>query len=227
MIKSIDAQRLENKWDEGHAKTMSEPEKLLYRSNLLGSDKRITNYGGGNTSAKVTQADPLTGTDVDVLWVKGSGGDVGSIKMDGFSTLYMEKLNALKGLYRGLAFEDEMVGYLPHCTFNLNPRAASIDTPLHAYVPAKHVDHMHPDAIIAIAAAKDSKALTKQIFGDTIGWLPWKKPGFELGLWLSDFCDKNPNAKGVVLESHGLFTWADDAKDCYELTLEIIQTAMD
>lgn len=227
MIKSIDAQRLENKWDEGHSKTMSEPEKLLYRSNLLGSDKRITNYGGGNTSAKVTQADPLTGTDVDVLWVKGSGGDVGSIKMDGFSTLYMEKLNALKGLYRGLAFEDEMVGYLPHCTFNLNPRAASIDTPLHAYVPAKHVDHMHPDAIIAIAAAKDSKALTKQIFGDTIGWLPWKKPGFELGLWLSDFCDKNPNAKGVVLESHGLFTWADDAKDCYELTLEIIQTAMD
>lgn len=227
MITSIDAQRLENKWDEGHAKTMSEPEKLLYRSNLLGSDKRITNYGGGNTSAKVTQADPLTGTDVEVLWVKGSGGDVGSIKMDGFSTLYMDKLNALKGLYRGLAFEDEMVGYLPHCTFNLNPRAASIDTPLHAYVPAKHVDHMHPDAIIAIAAAKDSKALTKQIFGDTIGWLPWKKPGFELGLWLSDFCVKNPNAKGVVLESHGLFTWADDAKDCYELTLEIIQTAMD
>lgn len=220
-------QCLENKWDTKTASKMSEPEKLLYRSNLLGSDKRITNYGGGNTSAKVTQADPLTGTDVEVLWVKGSGGDVGSIKMDGFSTLYMDKLNALKGIYRGLAFEDEMVGYLPHCTFNLNPRAASIDTPLHAYVPAKHVDHMHPDAIIAIAAAKDSKALTQQIFGDTIGWLPWKKPGFELGLWLSDFCAKNPDAKGVVLESHGLFTWADDAQDCYELTLEIIQAAMD
>ena len=221
------SERLENKWNSATADKMTEPEKLLYRSNLLGSDKRITNYGGGNTSAKVNQKDPLTGEMVDVLWVKGSGGDVGSIKMDGFSTLYMDKLNALKDLYRGVDYEDEMVGYLPHCTFNLNPRAASIDTPLHAYVPAKHVDHMHPDAIIAIAAAKNSKALTQQIFGDVIGWLPWKKPGYELGLWLSDFCAKNPDAKGVVLESHGLFTWADDAKDCYELTLEIIQKAMD
>lgn len=221
------SQRLENKWDTSCADGMNEPEKLLYRSNLLGSDKRITNYGGGNTSAKVMQADPLTGDTVEVLWVKGSGGDVGSIKMDGFSTLYMEKLNALRGIYRGVEYEDEMVGLLPHCTFNLNPRAASIDTPLHAYVPRKHVDHMHPDAIIAIAAAKDSKALTQEIFGDDIGWLPWKKPGYELGLWLSDFCDKNPKAKGVVLESHGLFTWADDARDCYDLTLEIIQTATD
>ncbi|GHA62250.1 short chain dehydrogenase [Amylibacter ulvae] len=221
------SQRLENKWDETQANDMSEPEKLLYRSNLLGSDKRITNYGGGNTSAKVMQKDPLDGNTVEVLWVKGSGGDVGSMKMDGFSSLYMDKLNALRGVYRGVEYEDEMVGLLPHCTFNLNPRAASIDTPLHAYVPRKHVDHMHPDAIIAIAAAKDSKALTQQIFGDTIGWLPWKKPGYELGLWLSDFCEKNPDAKGVVLESHGLFTWADDARDCYELTLEIIQTAMD
>ena len=221
------SQRLENKWDEGKAAGMSEPEKLLYRSNLLGSDKRITNYGGGNTSAKVMQDDPLTGDAVEVLWVKGSGGDVGSIKMDGFSTLYMDKLNALRGKYRGIEFEDEMVGYLPHCTFNLNPRAASIDTPLHAYVPRKHVDHMHPDAIIAIAAAKDSRALTQQVFGDTIGWLPWKRPGYELGLWLSDFCDKNPDAKGVILESHGLFTWADDARDCYDLTLDVIQTAMD
>jgi len=227
MTSSKNSQRLENKWDAAHAAKMSEPEKLLYRSNLLGSDKRITNYGGGNTSAKVTQKDPLTGNMVEVLWVKGSGGDVGSIKMDGFSTLYMEKLNALRGIYRGPEFEDEMVAYLPHCTFNLNPRAASIDTPLHAYVPQIHVDHMHPDAIIAIAAAKDSKALTQQIFGDSIGWLPWKKPGYELGLWLSDFCEKNPDAKGVVLESHGLFTWADDAQECYDLTLEIIQTAMD
>lgn len=221
------SQRLENKWDTSRSDGMSEPEKLLYRSNLLGSDKRITNYGGGNTSAKVMQDDPLSGNTVEVLWVKGSGGDVGSIEMDGFSTLYMEKLNALRGIYRGVEFEDEMVGLLPHCTFNLNPRAASIDTPLHAYVPRKHVDHMHPDAIIAIAAAKDSRALTKQIFGESIGWLPWKKPGYELGLWLSEFCEKNPDAKGVVLESHGLFTWADDARDCYELTLEIIQTATD
>lgn len=218
--------RLASLWNDADAKGMSEPEKLLYRSNLLGSDRRVTNYGGGNTSAKVMQADPLSGEEAEVLWVKGSGGDVGSIKIDGFSTLYMEKLRALKGKYRGVEFEDEMVGYLPHCTFNLNPRAASIDTPLHAYVPKKHVDHMHPDAIIAIAASKDSKAMTKEIFGDAIGWLPWKKPGYELGLWLEKFCLENPDAKGVVLESHGLFTWADDAKECYELTLEIINRAI-
>jgi rhamnose utilization protein RhaD (predicted bifunctional aldolase and dehydrogenase) len=219
--------RLISLWDDSKAAKMSEPEKLLYRSNLLGSDKRITNYGGGNTSAKAIETDPLTGQPVQVLWVKGSGGDVGSIKMDGFATLYMDKLNALRGIYKGLAFEDEMVGLLPHCTFNLNTRAASIDTPLHAYVPRKHVDHMHPDAIIAIAASQNSKALTAEIFGDEIGWLPWKRPGFELGLWLSDFCAKNPAAKGVILESHGLFTWDDDANACYDLTLRIINRAMD
>ncbi len=218
---------LQNLWDDSKAKGMSEPEKLLYRSNLLGSDKRITNYGGGNTSAKVMEKDPLSGEMVEVMWVKGSGGDVGSIRMDGFATLYMDKLRALKGVYRGLAYEDEMVGYLPHCTFNLNPRAASIDTPLHAYVPKKHVDHMHPDAIIAIAASRNSRELTRKIFGDEIGWLPWKRPGYELGLWLEEFCLKNPKAKGVVLESHGLFTWDDDAKACYELTVAIIQKAMD
>jgi rhamnulose-1-phosphate aldolase/alcohol dehydrogenase len=219
--------RLENKWNAAKAAQMSEPEKLLYRSNLLGSDKRITNYGGGNTSAKVIERDPLTGQMVEVMWVKGSGGDVGSIKMDGFATLYMDKLRALKGIYRGVEFEDEMVGYLPHCTFNLNPRAASIDTPLHAYVPKKHVDHMHPDAVIAIAASRDSRAMTREIFGDAIGWLPWKRPGFELGLWLEKFCLENPAAKGVVLESHGLFTWDDDAETCYKLTLDIIQKAQD
>ncbi|MBN9060194.1 MAG: class II aldolase/adducin family protein, partial [Rhizobiales bacterium] len=217
---------LDNRWDDAKAAGLSESELLLYRSNLLGSDKRITNFGGGNTSAKVVEKDPLSGQDVTVLWVKGSGGDVGSMKLDGFSTLYQDKLEALKGIYRGLEHEDEMVGYLPHCTFNLNPRAASIDTPLHAYVPYKHVDHMHPDAIIAIAASENSKELTKQIYGDTIGWLPWKRPGFELGLWLSKFANENPNAKGVVLESHGLFTWADTAKDAYELTLEIINKAI-
>ena len=227
MLKTAENQRLANGWDDGRAKGMSESEKLLYRSNLLGSDKRITNYGGGNTSAKAMETDPLSGEAVEVLWVKGSGGDVGSIRMDGFATLYMDKLNALKSVYRGPEFEDEMVGYLPHCTFNLNPRAASIDTPLHAYVPKKHVDHMHPDAIIAIAASQNSKALTQEIFGDEIGWLPWKRPGYELGLWLETFCLDNPNAKGVILESHGLFTWADDARECYELTLRVIQQAMD
>lgn len=213
-------------WNLEQANEMSEPELLLYRSNLLGSDKRVTNYGGGNTSTKIMEIDPLTGKKIEVLWVKGSGGDIGTIKMDGFSTLYMDKLRALKNIYRGPDFEDEMVAYLPHCTYNLNPRAASIDTPLHAYVPKTHVDHMHPDAVIAIAAAKNSRELTKIIYGDDIGWLPWKKPGYELGLWLEKFCLENPEAKGVVLESHGLFTWADNAKDCYELTLEIINKAI-
>lgn len=219
--------KLEKMWDAKTAAGMTQPELLLYRSNLLGSDKRITNYGGGNTSAKVMENDPLTGIKSEVLWVKGSGGDVGSIKMDGFATLYMDKLNALKKLYRGVEFEDEMVGYLPHCNFNLNTRAASIDTPLHAYVPKKHVDHMHPDAIIAIAASENSQELTQEVFGSDIGWLPWKRPGYELGLWLEKFCLDNPAAKGVVLESHGLFTWDDDAETCYELTVDIIQKATD
>ena len=218
---------LTDNWDAAKAAGMSEPELLLYRSNLLGADKRITNYGGGNTSAKVMETDPLTGETVEVLWVKGSGGDVGTIKLDGFSTLYMSKLEALRGLYRGVEFEDEMVGYLPHCTFDLNARAASIDTPLHAYVPRAHVDHMHADAIIAIAASKDSRALTAEIFGDEIGWLPWKRPGYELGLWLGKFCADNPEARGVVLGGHGLFTWGDDAKSCYETTIGVINKAID
>ena len=218
--------RLENLWDRDKAAGMTEPERLIYRSNLLGSDKRITNYGGGNTSAKVTEKDPLTGETVEVLWVKGSGGDVGTIRRDGFATLYMDKLRALRNLYRGAEFEDEMVDYLPHCTFNLNPRAASIDTPLHAYVPRRHVDHMHPDAIIAIAASKNSKELTQEIFGGEIGWLPWKRPGYELGLWLGKFCEENPAARGVVLESHGLFTWGDTAEESYLTTIEIINKAI-
>ncbi|TIQ35077.1 MAG: bifunctional rhamnulose-1-phosphate aldolase/short-chain dehydrogenase [Mesorhizobium sp.] len=227
MLDKRSGSRLANLWDDAKAQGMSGPELLVYRSNTLGSDKRVTNYGGGNTSSKVWQKDPLTGDDVEVLWVKGSGGDSASIKLDGFATLYMDKLRAIKGLYRGVEHEDEMVGYLPHCTFNLNPRAASIDTPLHAYVPKPHVDHMHPDAIIAIAAAKDSKAITQEIFGDTIGWLPWKRPGFELGLWLEKFCLENPDAKGVVLESHGLFTWGDTPKECYETTISVINQAIE
>lgn len=227
MLDKRSGSRLANLWDDAKAKGMSEPELLVYRSNTLGSDKRVTNYGGGNTSSKIWQKDPLTGQDVEVLWVKGSGGDSASIKLDGFATLYMDKLRALKGLYRGAEHEDEMVGYLPHCTFNLNPRAASIDTPLHAYVPKPFVDHMHPDAIIAIAAAKDSRALTKEIFGDVIGWLPWKRPGFELGLWLEKFCLEHPTAKGVILESHGLFTWGDTPKECYETTISVINQAIE
>ena len=217
---------LDNLWDHKKAGHMTEAELLLYRSNLLGSDKRVTNFGGGNTSAKIIETDPLSGENTEVLWVKGSGGDIGSMEMSGFSTLYMEKLQSLKQLYRGVEFEDEMVGFLPHCTFRLNPRAASIDTPLHAYVPHKHVDHVHADAIIAIAASKTSKGLTKEVFGDRIGWLPWKRPGYELGLWLEKFCLENPNADGVVLESHGLFTWADTASGCYDITISTINTAI-
>jgi rhamnulose-1-phosphate aldolase/alcohol dehydrogenase len=218
---------LDNRWDDAYAAGLDEPGKLLYRSNLLGADKRITNYGGGNTSAKVMETDPLTGDKVQVLWVKGSGGDVGTIKLDGFATLYQDKLEALKGIYKGVEDEDRMVGFLPHCTFNLNARAASIDTPLHGFVPYTHVDHMHPDAIIAIAASKNSKELTQQVFGADIGWLPWRRPGFQLGLDLEAFVKANPGAKGVVLESHGLFTWANDAKACYELTLDIINKAIE
>ncbi len=225
MSKSLEYQMLESRWDDKLAEGKSEAELLLYRSNILGSDKHVTNYGGGNTSAKIVETDPLTGEKVEVLWVKGSGGDIGSMKMDGFATLYMDKLRDLKTLYRGVDFEDEMVGYLPHCTFKLNPRAASIDTPLHAYVPRKHVDHVHADAIIAIAASKNSKELTREIFGDRIGWLPWKKPGYELGLWLEKFCHDHPEADGVVLESHGLFTWGDTARACYDQTIDVINFA--
>lgn len=218
---------ISNLWDDEACKGFSEQELLLYRSNLLGADLRITNYGGGNTSAKVLMPDPLTGRDVEVLWVKGSGGDLGSMKLDGFATLYMEKLHSLKKLYRGLEFEDEMVGYLPHCTFNLNPRAASIDTPLHAFIAHKHVDHVHPDAIIAIAAARDGERLTEEIYGGQIGWLPWQRPGFDLGLKLEAMCNAQPNLKGIVLGGHGLFTWGVTAKECYEETLRIIQIATD
>ena len=226
MLHANPTSRIEPRWDDALAAGMSEPDLLLYRSNLLGVDKRVTNFGGGNTSAKVVETDPLTRQQVEVLWVKGSGGDLGSMKRDGFATLYMDKLNALKGLYRGPEHEDEMVGYLPHAMFNLNPRAASIDTPLHAYLPYAHVDHVHPDAVIAIAATKNSGALTQEIYGDEIGWLPWKRPGFELGLWLEEFAREHPEARGCVLESHGLFTWADTSKGCYELTLDVVNRAI-
>jgi rhamnulose-1-phosphate aldolase/alcohol dehydrogenase len=217
---------LPNLWDDTQASGMSEPELLRYRSNLLGSDRRITNYGGGNTSAKVRMNDPLTDEEVEVLWVKGSGGDLGSMGLDGFATLYMDKLEHLKTLYRGLEHEDEMVDYLPHCTFNLNPRAASIDTPLHAYIPHRHVDHVHPDAIIAIAASKDGERLTREIFGGEVGWLPWQRPGFDLGLKISQQA-KNPGYVGVILGQHGLFTWGDTAKSCYETTLRVINRAIE
>jgi rhamnulose-1-phosphate aldolase/alcohol dehydrogenase len=212
-------------WNDASASKLDEPNLLLYRSNLLGSDLRITNFGGGNTSAKSDGVDPLTGETVKVLWVKGSGGDLGSIKLDGFSTLYLDKLLGLRKVYRGLEHEDEMVALFNHCTFNLSPRATSIDTPLHGFIPHAHVDHVHADAVIAIAASANAEALTREIYGDEMGFLPWQRPGFDLGLKLGDLASANPKLKGVVLGGHGLFTWGETSKSCYETTLAMINKA--
>ncbi|MDX2276633.1 MAG: bifunctional rhamnulose-1-phosphate aldolase/short-chain dehydrogenase [Hyphomonadaceae bacterium] len=214
-----------NRWSEAAAKGLSAPELLLYRSNLLGQDLTVTNFGGGNTSAKIPGTDPLTGAETQVLWVKGSGGDIGSMKLDGFSTLYLDKLRGLERLYRGVAFEDEMVGYLPHCTFNLNPRAASIDTPLHALLPFAHVDHVHPDAVIALAASSGGEAATREIYEGEVGWLPWLRPGFELGVRLRDYVKQNPRLRGVMLAGHGVICWGDSSKACYDNTIDIIARA--
>lgn len=214
-----------DRWDDAAASEMSPEDLLLYRSNLLGADLTITNFGGGNTSGKLPGIDPLSGADVTVLWVKGSGGDIGSMKRDGFSTLYLDRLLGLEALYRGIEHEDEMVGYLPHCTFALNPRAASIDTPLHAYLPFAHVDHVHPDAVIALAASSNGEAATREIWGGRIGWLSWKRPGFALGLQLRDLVQASPELEGVVLAGHGLICWGDDARACYRRTVRLISDA--
>ncbi|MBV9289240.1 MAG: bifunctional rhamnulose-1-phosphate aldolase/short-chain dehydrogenase [Hyphomicrobiales bacterium] len=212
-------------WNDAHAAKLDEPGLLLYRSNLLGADLRITNFGGGNTSAKLEGSDPLSGTPVTVLWVKGSGGDLGSMKLDGFATLYLDKLIGLKSVYRGVEHEDEMVALFNHCVFDLNPRAPSIDTPLHGFVPHAHVDHVHADAVIAIAASENAEELTRQAFGGELGFLPWQRPGFDLGLKLGALAAAHPELKGVVLGGHGLFTWGPTSKACYETTLEVINRA--
>jgi rhamnulose-1-phosphate aldolase/alcohol dehydrogenase len=221
-------------WDDRKSSRLTPAQTLVYRSNLLGSDQRITNTGGGNTSAKLREHDPLTGGDVEVLWVKGSGGDLRTSSLANFSSLYQEKLLSLRPIYaasepRGpkTEAEDRMVGLYPHCTFNLNPRAASIDTPLHSFVPARHVDHMHPNSVIAVAASRRSKELTRDIYGEEVGWTPWLRPGFELGLEMERICAGNPRQKGVILGQHGLINWADDGKECYELTLRLIEQAAD
>jgi rhamnulose-1-phosphate aldolase/alcohol dehydrogenase len=219
-------------WDDSKAAALDPVERLIYRSNLLGSDQRITNTGGGNTSSKLQQMDPLTSEKVEVLWVKGSGGDLRTSKKENFSSLYMRGLERLRSVYeaspnRGLKtdVEDSMVAAYPHCTFNLNPRAASIDTPLHGFVPYQHVDHTHPNAVISVAAARDGEKLTKEIYGDDVFWLPWQRPGFDLGLKLQAMCQKFPKAKGAILGQHGLINWADDDKECYELSLSLIERA--
>ena len=216
---------LEDRWNPELAATLDEPELLRYRSNLLGSDLRITNFAGGNTSSKITEVDPLTGEPVEVLWVKGSGGDLGSIKRTGFATLFQHKLLALERSYKGVDTEDDMVAMYPLCTFGNNPVAASIDTPLHGFLPFPHVDHLHPDWGIALAASANGKSKMEEFnreFGHSLVWLPWQRPGFELGLMLGRAVAQNPHCDGIVLGGHGLFTWGQTQRECYTNTLTII-----
>ncbi len=219
-------------WDDAKAKSLDPVGRLIYRSNLLGSDQRITNTGGGNTSAKIVEKDPLTGEKTEVLWVKGSGGDLRTSTRENFSSLYQDKLIALQKLYasrkdKGLksAAEDDMVGMYFHTTFNLNPRASSIDTPLHSFLTGKHVDHMHPNAIIAIAASANCEKLTKQIFSGEMAYVPWMRPGFELGLAMEKIERKNPKVRAIMMGQHGFISWADDEKQCYTDTLNFIERA--
>jgi rhamnulose-1-phosphate aldolase/alcohol dehydrogenase len=219
-------------WDDAKAASLDPVARLIYRSNILGADQRITNTGGGNTSAKITEKDPLSGEDTEVLWVKGSGGDLRTSLRENFSSLYQSKLLALQLLYAGMPgkgakteAEDKMVGMYTHTTFNLNPRPSSIDTPLHSFIPFKHVDHMHPNAAISVAAARNSVALTKEIYGDEVIHTPWLRPGFELGLEMQKIVKENPQAKGIIMGQHGLINWANDDKECYELTLTLIEKA--
>ncbi|GAB2541403.1 bifunctional aldolase/short-chain dehydrogenase [Rufibacter soli] len=212
-------------WDEAEAARLEGDEValLIYRSNLLGADLRLTNYGGGNTSCKTTAKDPLTGQETEVMWIKGSGGDLGTLKKSGLAALYVDRLHSLENVYRGIAHEDEMVELFNHSIFDLASKAPSIDTPLHGFLPFKHIDHLHPDAAIAIAAAKDGKRITQELFGGSIGWVDWQRPGFDLGLQLRQCLEENPGIRGIMLGSHGLFTWGDTAYESYLNTLEVIE----
>jgi len=214
-------------WDDKKAKLFGDDQVslFLYRSNILGEDLRITNYGGGNTSCKTIEKDPITNEEVEVMWIKGSGGDIGTLKRNGIAGLYNQRLHDLKKVYRGLEYEDEMVALFNHCIYDLNSRAPSIDTPLHGLLPFKHIDHLHPDALIAIAAAEDSEKITKEIWGDTMGWVPWQRPGFDLGLQLEKCLNENPSIRGIVLGSHGVFTWGETSYECYVNSLEVIEAA--
>jgi rhamnulose-1-phosphate aldolase/alcohol dehydrogenase len=224
-IKETNFKHVSYLWDDAEAAKLAGDEValLIYRSNLLGADLRLTNYGGGNTSCKAQAKDPLTGQEVEVMWIKGSGGDIGTLKKSGLAALYVDKLRSLKNVYRGLEHEDEMVELFNHTIYDLASKAPSIDTPLHGFLPFKHIDHLHPDAAIAIAAAKDGKKITEELFGGKIGWVEWQKPGFELGLQLRACLDANPGIRGIMLGSHGLFTWGDTAYESYVNTLEVIE----
>jgi rhamnulose-1-phosphate aldolase/alcohol dehydrogenase len=225
-------QYVDNLWNDAEVAKLDPAGRLVYRSNKLGSDQRITNTGGGNTSAKLMENDPLTGEPVEVLWVKGSGGDLRTSGKENFSSLYQAKLIALQKLYAArpqkgpkTPAEDEMVAMYNHCTFNLNPRACSIDTPLHSFIPAKHVDHTHPNAVIAVAASENCERLTREIYGDDMAYVPWLRPGFELGLAMQQIARDFPNAKGIMMGQHGLINWSDDDRECYFRTLDLIERA--
>lgn len=224
-IKETNFKHVSYLWDDEAAAKLAGDEValLIYRSNLLGADLRLTNYGGGNTSCKAIAKDPLTGEEVEVMWIKGSGGDIGTLTKSGLAALYVDRLRNLKNVYRGLEFEDEMVELFNHTIYDLASKAPSIDTPLHGFLPFKHIDHLHPDAAIAIAAAKDGKKITEELFGGKIGWVEWQRPGFDLGLQLKACLDANPGIRGIMLGSHGLFTWGDTAYESYINTLEIIE----
>ncbi len=225
-------QHVDYNWDDAIADQLDPVERLRYRSNILGDDQRITNTGGGNTSSKIIMIDPLTQEEVDVLWVKGSGGDLRTATRANFAALYMDKLLTLQNIYNAAEvkgvkseIEDKMVAMYPHTTFNLNPRAGSIDTPLHGFIPYRHVDHTHPISAIAIAASKDQERLTREVYGDQIGWVGWQRPGFDLGLVMGEMAAANPQLQGLIMGQHGLINWADDDKACYELTLNLIEKA--
>nr|WKN34837.1 bifunctional aldolase/short-chain dehydrogenase [Tunicatimonas sp. TK19036] len=226
-MKPTEFNHVNDLWDQAVADQHGDDQvKLfLYRSNVLGQDLRITNYGGGNTSCKTLEKDPLTGEEVEVMWIKGSGGDIGTLTRDGIAGLYVEKLRSLKNVYRGIEHEDEIVPLYYHCLYDLDSRAPSIDTPLHGLLPFNHIDHLHPDALIAVAAAKDSEAVTREIWGDSMGWVPWQRPGFDLALQLEKCLNDHPGIRGIVLGSHGLFTWGDTSHECYINSLEVIEAA--
>src|SRR5580693_7617060 len=216
---------LKDLWDSEVAAKFDEPELLRYRSNLLGADLRITNFGGGNTSSKIIETDPVSGASTEVLWVKGSGGDLGSIRRGGFATLYLDKLVSLKSRYGGVAHEDEMVDCYPLCAFGKNGVAASIDTTLHAFLPFRHIDHLHPDWAIALAATGNGIERLEEFnrrFNHHLAWVPWQRPGFELGLMMENAVKTYPSCDGIVLGGHGLFTWGDTQRDCYLNTITII-----
>jgi rhamnose utilization protein RhaD (predicted bifunctional aldolase and dehydrogenase)/NAD(P)-dependent dehydrogenase (short-subunit alcohol dehydrogenase family) len=220
MPQTSETVHLQDLWDEKEAAKFGDDQLSLlrYRSNLLGADLRITNFGGGNTSSKIELPDPFTGKPVRVLAVKGSGGDLGSIQNSGFALVSLDRLEQLKEIYRGEEHEDEMVGYYPISAFGQNRVAASIDTPLHAFLPFAHVDHLHPDWAIAIAASANGKAKLEEFnkqFGRKVQWLPWQRPGFELALQLEKIVKDNPGCDGVLLGSHGLFTWGNTQRECY------------